>query len=133
MDIRFKQHKDRLTKWLLMVALFFGIFTFSGYSYGSSSTQKQATQTEVSISNLQQIGKQTISYQKASMLKALAEPIKYIYHNCANELFAYNSLIKVRLDNSSRPLYIQHPTSHFIQVKTIPQSSDEDTSQSLIG
>ena len=132
-NARYTYHKDKLTKWLLTVTLFFSIFTFSGYVGNSQSRQQQATQTELVISNNHKTCKRTISYKKAFVLNGFSEPFNCLYKNWTNTLFTYNILIKVNLDTISRQFYSHNPTDRFLQKKTIPQSSDEDIFVTFIG
>jgi hypothetical protein len=125
-------YKDRLTNWLLTVTLLFGIFTFSGYAGNSQSRQFETTQTELVVSNNPKIYKQTISFKKGIELINFS-PLISSDKNWTNALIAYNLLTKVKQDNLSKQYYSHNPANHFLQVKTIPQSSDEDIFATFIG
>jgi len=126
-------YKDRLTKWLLTVTLLFSIFTFSGYAGNSQSRQQETTQTELVVSNNHKICKQAISYKKGLELISFISPLNSSDKNWINSLITYNILTKVKLDNISRQFHSHKSADHFLQVKTIPQSSDEDIFDAFIG
>ena len=130
-NIPFTYHKDKLTKWLLMVTLFFSIFTFSGYSSNSQSKQKLATQSELLLSKNHKTGKRTISYKKAFELIRFYSYLNGQRTCWTNALLTYNLLTKIKLNNISI-LFIQVPPP-FQQVKTIPRSSDENIFELYIG
>lgn len=133
MNAQFTYHKDKLTKWLLTVTLFFSIFTFSGYAGNSQSRQQLATQTELVISNNHKTCKRTISFKKAFELTSCKDFLINPYTNWTNTLYTYNLLTKVKLDSISRQFCSHKSADHFLQVKTIPQNSDEDIFATFIG
>ena len=130
---QFTYHKDKTTKWLLTVTLFFSIFTFSGYAGNSQSRQQQATQTELVISNNHKTCKRTISFKKAFELISCNDFLISPYKNWTNTLFTYNLLTKVKLDSISRQFCSHKSADHFLQAKTVSQSSDEDIFATFIG
>ncbi len=127
----FTYHKVKQMKWLLTVTFLFSFFTFSGYP-GHYQSRQQATQTELVISNVKTC-KRTISYKKAiepnSSNHFLINP--FIYR--ADTLYAYNKLTHVKLTSVTRQSYSTKSFHRFLQVKTIPQSSDEDILVSFTG
>jgi len=131
-NTRYTYHKDKLTKWLLTVTMFFSIFTFSGYAGDSQSRQQQPTQTEIVISN-HKTWKRTIPFKKAFERISCNDFLVSNCKNWTNTLFTYNILTKVKLDSISRQFCSHKPAGHFLQVKTIPQSSDEDIFTTFIG
>jgi hypothetical protein len=126
-------YKNKLTKWFLTVTLLFSIFTFSGYSGNSQSKQLENIQTEIVVSNNLKTLKKTVSYKKGIELTAFVPLYNNFDKNWANALFTYNILTKVRLNTISSELYSHKPANHFLQVKTIPQNSDEDIFATFIG
>jgi hypothetical protein len=126
-------YKDKLTKWLFTVTLLFCIVTFSGHVGNSPSRQLQTTQTELVFSNNSKICKRTVSYKKGIELTHLISPLNSFDKNWINSLITHNILTKVKLDNISRQFYSHKAVNHFLQVKTIPQSSDEDIFATFIG
>ncbi|SHG66412.1 hypothetical protein SAMN05443549_105273 [Flavobacterium fluvii] len=126
-------YKDKLTKWFLAVTLLLGIFAFSGYANNLQSRQLQTTQTELVVSNNHKICKRAISYKKGIELSLFISPQNSFDKNWANALITHNLLTKVKLDTISRQFYSHKPANLFLQVKTIPQSSDEDIFATYIG
>lgn len=125
--------KSKLTKWLLTITLFFSVFTFSGYVGSYQSIKHQAIQTERLISNKYKTCKRTISYKKAFDFTSCNNILLSTYKNWANTLFTYNTLTKVKFESISRQFYSHKFIGHFLQVKTIPKSSDEDVFVAFIG
>jgi hypothetical protein len=126
-------HKIKLKNWLLPVTLFFSFFTFSGYAGNFQSIQQKATQIELVILNNHKSCKQLISYKKAFGL--LIDNIFSIspYKNWNNILHTCNVLTKVKFDSISKQFNFLKFVDHFLQIKTIPQSSDEDIFATFIG
>lgn len=93
-------------KWLLMVTLFFSIFTFSGYSSNSQLKQKLVTQSELLLSNNQKTGKRTISYKRAFELIRFDSRLNSQYTSWTNALMTYNLLTKIKLNTISRQFYL---------------------------
>lgn len=133
MNTQFTYQKDKLKKWLLTVTLLFSIFTFSGYASNHQSREQHTTQTELVISSNHKTCKQTVSYKKAFDLTSSNDFLINPYKSRTNTLFTYNILTKVKFDSLSRQFYSHKSTTPFLQVKTIPQSSDEDIFATFIG
>ncbi len=132
MKTQYPSYKNRLTKWLLTVTLLFSVFTFSGYAGNSQSRQLETTHTELVVSSNPKIYKRAVSYKKGMEL-ILFSPLISSDKNWVNTLLTYNLLTKVKLDTISRQYYSHKPVNHFLQVKTIPQNSDEDIFATFIG
>jgi hypothetical protein len=132
-NIKHTYHKIKLTNWLLTVTLFFSFFTFSGYAGNFQSIQQKPTQTELVISNKRKSCKQVISYRKAFGLLIDNEFLISPYKNWTNALYAYNILTKVKFDFISKQFNFLTFVDRFLQIKTIPQSSDEDIFATFIG
>jgi hypothetical protein len=116
-----------------MVTLLFSVFTFSGYSGNSQSKLKPDTQSELLLSNNQKTGKRTISYKKAFELTRVYSNCNSHCTNWTNAQLIYNLQIKIKLNSISGQFYLYKFTLPFQQVKTIPQSSDEDIFEFYIG
>jgi hypothetical protein len=125
-NAQFTYHKGKLTKWLLAATLFFSIFTFSGYDGNYQSRYQQTTLTELVISNNHEACKRIISFEKAFGLITYIDFLTSPYKNWTNTLFTYNILTKVKINSLSRQFYSHKSADCSLQVKTIPQSSDED-------
>ncbi len=111
-----------LAKWLLISALFVGLFGFAG-PVTQSSLQQQKTQTEFVFSNNVELGYRAIDYKFRAPMPPGAFNRAGIQHT--NNIFAYDRLSKVKFDQLARqPVSIT--TFYLIShVKTIPQSSDD--------
>lgn len=126
-------YKENLTKWFLTVTLLLGIFASSGYANNLQSRQLQTTPTELVHPNNSKICTRAISYKKGIELSLFIAPLNSFDKNWTNALNAYNLLTKVKLDNFSRLFYFHKPANLFLQVKIIPQNSDEDIFATYIG
>lgn len=123
--------KARQTKWLLTVALFLSLFSFSGYT-GISQTLQEATQTELVLSDRKDTTKRAVHFYD-TLLADRSESGPVSKTCLANYLLSYNRLVEIRFKNLSEPPGIRKLSDHFYQVKTIPQSSKEDNFVSSIG
>lgn len=126
-------HKDKLSKLLLAVALFFSLFSLSGYAGNSQLQQEKTIQTELVFSTKCKIARRTVSYKKSigftyTLLSFLNKDIA----SEINALLAYNSLVKVHFDAVSKQFYFITPGCHFLSLKTIPQNSKEDVFSSVL-
>ena len=133
MNTQFTYQKDKLKKWLLTVTLLFSIFTFSGYASNQQSREQHTTQTELVISSNHKTCKRTVSYKKAFDLTSSSDFLINPYKSWTNALFTHKIITKVKLDSLSRQFYSHKSAAQFLQVKTIPQSSDEDIFATFIG
>lgn len=121
--------KSLLAKWLLISTLFVSIFSFSA-SAGQSSFQQQKTQTEFLFSKSVKSGYKVARYKLSAVhsQSALA-PIGVVHRNA---ILTYGRLLKVKFDQlSQQPVFVS-ACCMFRHVKTIPQSTGED-SAFLIG
>lgn len=133
MNTCFTFRKDPALKWLLAVTMLFSIFTVSGYAGNAGPKQQQATQTELVLSSFHKAAGRTISYKRALGLLYATVPAIHPGSNWKNTLFACNLLGKVKLDRISGQYRASTPGISPAQVKTIPQSSDEDVTALFIG
>lgn len=129
----FTYHKRKLTKCLLTVALFFSIFSFSGFASNSHSILQQETQTEIVISKILKNSKREISYIKAIELNSCNDFLLIPSKNWTYTLLAYNIHTKVKFDNISLQFCSYKSSTRFFHAKTIPHGSDEDVFLSLVG
>lgn len=126
-------YPKKLLKWLLAVTLFFNFFAFSGYFGNSSKGTQQATQTEQVFSKNYKSSKRTVSYKKAVELSNLYITEKNSNKYWANAILAYNTSTKVKSNFIKRQLCSIIPAKRFLQIKTFPQSSNEDNVSAIIG
>jgi hypothetical protein len=124
--------KDKLTKWMLTISLFFSILSFSTYDGYSHTNQQQTTKTELVISSKGNICKWTVSYKSTIGLINTNSLLIWTIKNWSNTLSAYSIITKVRFDSISRQFCMNRSATRFIQIKTIPKSSEEEL-VSLIG
>lgn len=119
--------KTRSVKYcLLALALLGAIFTFSGYFAGATSFRQEAARTEV-VSFGSQVYKPTVSYKAAiAHCYRISAPANYLQHLLSQVILHYSSLAKTRFDNSVWQAFSIDLNTCFEQLKTIPQSSDED-------
>jgi len=115
------RHKTKLAKWLLVAALFCSLFAFLGGDIYSQDRQQLATKTELVAATGQEITQRGFVYNKVSIKRL------FISHrnNYTTTLLSYNSLIItiIRLFCNRQAAFTKANT--FVQIKTIPISSDE--------
>lgn len=130
---RYTSYKNKLTNWLLAVTLFLSVFSSSGYASSYSAKQQQATQTELVISNsFYNAARRAVSFRKTFINNSFNRSYK-LHEKQANALFTYNILNKVKLVHLSMQCDLRIIVRHFVLVKAIPQTSDEELSTSSIG
>jgi hypothetical protein len=119
-------YQTRLTKLLLAIALFCNFFIFSGYASNTSATkQHQSIQTEL-VDGFKHKNKARI----LSFNRTIFAPDTHTA--CVSETsktavrLTYNHLMKVKFDNLSKRFNTIPIALRFFQLKTIPQSSEED-------
>lgn len=132
-NTHFTYPKEKLIKLLLTVTLLFSIFTFSGYAGNYQSKQQQKAQTELVISSKHKTFKRALSCKKAVELLSCKDCLVRTYCGLTDRLFACNLLAKVNFVSVSRQFCSHGSATRFLQVKTIPQSSDEDAFLPFIG
>ena len=129
MNQRLTYHKQKLSKSLLALSLFVSVFIFSPSTENSQSQVQQSTQTELVLAKNNKTAKRTISFLKAFQNKHLTSAEKYDIQ----ALRMYNKLILVDLKTISKRLYSFKIPDRFVQIKTIPQGSDDPIFSFLIG
>lgn len=119
--------KQRSLKFcLLALALLCAVFTFSGYFAGANSFRQEAVRTEVASSD-NQTYKPNISYSQAiAHCYRISAPANYLQHLLSQVILHYGSLAKTRFDNSVWQAFSIDLRTCPNQMKTFPQSSDED-------
>jgi len=124
------EYKSPLAKLLLISALFVSLFTFSG-TFGQSSQQRQKAQTE-----LVYYAKVKAAYSTAGRKQHVVRPgivALGARKSNRNSIFACGRLSKVKFDELSRQPVMNRSRYQVHHVKTIPQSSDEDSAWFLVG
>jgi hypothetical protein len=122
--------KSVLAKWLLVAALFVGLFSFAG-PVAQSSLQQQKTQTELVFSNNVTAGYRAADYKIRVPVPQSALNRAVVQHN--NNIRAYSRLSKVKFDQLSHQPFFAATCCLAHHVKTIPQSSNDDSNAFLIG
>jgi hypothetical protein len=122
----FAYYKHKLPNWLLTAGIFLGLFIFPGYTGNPLITRQQPTQTELVFSNNCKIAKRTIAYNRTLTSACKNKTFNNTRKYEAIALLTSNRLIKVKLDNIFKLFYSGKIACWFIQIKRIPQSSNED-------
>ncbi|WP_111629797.1 hypothetical protein [Larkinella arboricola] len=108
------------TKWLLIVALFCGLFLFSG----SHDSVLAGTRTKTEWSVLSRFAVSESVDGAESSTSGQSVQAKNTLDRFAfglNTLFAYNRLVKTKLTVLSKFVAFQKFVPHFLRLKTIPQ------------
>lgn len=118
--------KYKLSKWFLMLPLFFSVFAFSGYSGKASSLQQKNIQTELVVSNKPKAAKHTVIFTST---QPSALESNYLHKTREQEvyyLFAFNCLEQVNYRSISKQIYLHNPDIHLLHIRTYSLSPDED-------
>lgn len=116
------QHQKPST-WLLIAALFLGVFAFSGFASNVYSQQKEAPKTELVASI-----KVT---RRAPVLARFLSPFHKEAIICAfrqSEIpvfWFHNRLFKTQVEYPSRQVYNHHPIARLFQKRPSPANSEE--------
>jgi len=125
-------YKDNLSKFLLTLFLFVSIFACPGYIGNSKTFQQQKFQTELVCSNNNKAAKQTVAYKKSSVPLYKNVLFNRSHQVETNTLLLHNSIAKVKFKHISKQCCITRIAKRFLQIKTIPQSSNEDIPASIL-
>ena len=126
-----KYRKNRLSKSLLFAAVLFSIFAFPP-SVDNSKSLKPKPQTEIVCSSVRNILAKTVAYRNLKIISNKKESNPFHKYQ-AYSLLNYNQYIVVRLLCVPSQSIKFEITANFIQLKTIPKSSDEDNFISITG
>jgi hypothetical protein len=131
-DLKIYNYKVLLAKCLLAGILFFSFIVIAGFDSNSNSFFRQKLQTELVYSKFSKVAHPTVSYKKFSL------PADKIIHSPFSDkqgtiaLLAHSRLSKVKFDSNSMKLDSVSIPERFIQLKIIPQNSNEDSFSSSI-
>lgn len=108
---------------LLLVTLSFGLFNASGHVI--STTQFPHTQVELSLEKEKSVGEVTLStfYSQLHCESSEKHHSPFIFNS--TYLIGFNTFIFVKYQSQSEKTNSINPASHFIQLKRIPQNSDD--------
>jgi hypothetical protein len=126
MNAEFTYRKDKITKWLLTVALFFSVFSFSGYAGNYQLKNQQTTQVELVVSGKYKVCKRTISYLKAFEIESCNDSFIRHCKDWKAALLFFNERTKAKLNYILRQFILYKSADYFLHIKTIPTNSDED-------
>ena len=123
---QYKPVKDKLSKWLLTVALLFSIFTFSGYIGISTSQQQPYRNTEL-VYSINSNAKRNISFER--VLTKFNENVIFdsFSKSVINEvLLLHNRIAKTKFDYLLKQIVTGKKVVRFTKLKINPHSSNED-------
>ena len=123
--------KNGLTKLLFAIAFLIVVPFSTGYAVKTSPLQ-QKTKTELVVPFKNKTPGWIKSFHKKTNLKTFTKSLSSKNYE-AGYLFTYNKFIEVKFDNLSQKYYLIKSPGAFFQVKTIPQSSEENDFISLAG
>ena len=124
--------KDRLSKWLFTLTVLCSIFALLP-SINHSKFQQEKTQTELVCSSAVNTLSKTVPYHNITESVDNNKKINPFLINQTASLVHYNKNIIVKLLCISAHFFEYKNTSNFIQLKTIPKSSDEENFISIKG
>ncbi len=123
-------HRSNLSKWLLALFLFFGLFTFSGLAIRTATAPSRTVQTEVFV-GLNQKSSKRLTYYKQKRPSNLSS-LPYFGISNTWVLVAQHqhlqNLFKALAQNRN---FVS--LSYRLPLKTIPQSSNEAALHPTVG
>ncbi len=128
----FVYHKDKLLKLLLTATVLCSIFALLPYIDNCKHNQ-QNTQTELVYVFTKKPLAKTIAYKNVKTPVDKRKAINNFYTHQTTSLLNYNRNILVKLLSISTQHIEFKNTLDFVQLKTIPKSSDEDNFISIKG
>ncbi len=124
--------KYKLSKWFLMLPLFFSVFAFSGYTGKDQSQQQKNLQTELVVSTKSKAAKRTVEFTTTRHSTLVTSTSDKVREQEANYLFTFNCLEKVNFRSLSKQIYSHNPDIRLFHLRTNPQSPDEDIISSVL-
>lgn len=120
------------SKWLLTATLCLSFFAFSGYSAEPQPGQFQITKTELVLTTNPNSGRIA---SHLSLLYATHQLVAHDFNvrDLDRAVLRHTRLIKTTLNSLTKHFLFFNPVARFHPLKTIPQSTDEDSFNSLKG
>jgi hypothetical protein len=114
-----------LTKWLIALALFIGVFSFSGFTIKSNTNQPQQTQSELVLIKNQKSNQRNFLFRKA--LKHNNYNQNSIFNSTykMNKFYTNNLFAKIKNYNILRQNYACNFFIRIMLERTIPQSPED--------
>ena len=128
----FKYHKDKLLKLLLTATVLCSIFTLLP-SIDNCKHNQQNTQTELVYVFTKNPLAKTIAYKNVNTPVNKSNTINNFYIRQTTSLLNYNRNVLIKLLSISTKNIEFKNTPDFVQLKKIPESSDEDNFISIKG
>jgi len=120
-------HTHRSSKWLLVITLLLSAFAFTGYTGNTTPHLKQAVQIESIFVNNPISAKKSVSYNYSGKSTIHTTHFSLVHQYRINALLTFNRLVKIKLACLSTLVSSFEPPHRFIQAKTFPSDSGEDT------
>lgn len=124
--------KSIFSKWLPTATLFLSFFAFSVYATEYQSRQSLAAKTELVLSTHPNF-KRIVNYRLLLNVNDQGVAHDFEVADLDNAVLHHARFIKTTLDRLAKHFPSFKPVARFHPVKTIPQSTDEDSFNSLPG
>lgn len=131
--------KNTFSKWLLSATLILSLFAFSGYATEPQPRQSQAAKTELVLCHGHPFGTTHFNSKRISCYRLLINAIDqrsaigFYEPELDNAVLQHARLIKTSLNSLTKHFLSFNPVARFHPLKTIPQSTDEDSFNSRKG
>ncbi len=125
--------KNRMSQWVLSIALFFSVFAFAGYYGTAHSTLQNSTTTELLVSEKDKTVNSTQFFKKAflkSLLLSTAPDLNKLHYL---QSFNYNLLLQTKFKTLCRKILTYNLPSSYLQKKIPFSFSDSDLPLSFPG
>jgi hypothetical protein len=124
--------KHKLSKWILMLPLFFSVFAFSGYTGKAQSLQQKELQTELVVTNKSKAAKHTVIFTTTYSYTLATSTLHKTHEQEANYLLTYNCLAQVNFISISKKFQSFYPGIRPFHFQAIHKSPDEETITSIL-
>lgn len=124
--------KYKLSKWFLMLPLFFSVFAFSGYTGKAQSLLQKDLQTELVVTNKSKAAKHTVIFTITYSYTLATSTLHKTREQEANYLFTYNCLEQVNFISISKQFKSFYPDLRLFHLRTYPQSPEEEIITSIL-
>lgn len=124
-EVRVIYCKGILLKLMLVVALFFSIFTFTIYAI-TSSLVPQKTSTELFSAHNQVTPKRAISYKYALRKIDLNTPIVCFIPDFISQSEVHSQVYKIKFKEALKHRFDFKPLPYIISIKTVTQTLNDE-------
>ncbi len=130
---KIKCNKNKVSNWILNIALFFSVFAFSGYNGNLHSAFQESTQTELVLSKNSRIDKSVISFKKAFDELVIVNYPSALKDSQHFAQLVYNQCLQAKFIVFSKKILSYKSSFLFLKFRIIHPTSEDDIHNILVG